>query len=236
MRRFAPGARIAGRACGLLALLMTGCMPLGYAFPTVSYVRPASVGAVRDEVHAFRVDIADDECCFDIPEHDRYVLKPLALHSDGSFDAQMKISADYGWFVDCVAVIYGSARHHTVLVRLYRPGYQVLELESWHKEAPLQWTPAPTPLDQEQAIDNLVSTWNTSPQRLQNQYAFDGFIPPRDAIIFRYLAPGSASKQHRESLLFAVGEYERLLKEANDAKLRARLEEKIVWLQQLAAR
>jgi len=224
------------RYCGLLGLLLAGCMPLGYAFPTVSYVRPASVGAARDEVRAFRVDVADDDNCFDIPEKDRYRLKPLPLHRDGSFDPQMKIAVDYGWLCNCVALIYGSSTHHTVLVRMYRPGYQTLELESWRKPGRMQWTPAPAPQDREQAIDDLVSTWNTAPGRLQNKYASEGFVPPRDSIIFRYLAPGSTSHEHRSALRFAAGEYDRLLSEVSDPALRARLEEKAKALQQLAAK
>ena len=35
------------RFCGLLGLLLAGCMPIGYAYPTIAYVRPASVGAAR---------------------------------------------------------------------------------------------------------------------------------------------------------------------------------------------
>ncbi|HTU22338.1 MAG TPA: hypothetical protein VMG10_30140 [Gemmataceae bacterium] len=223
------------RFCGLLGLLLAGCMPLGYAFPTISYVRPASVGAARDEVRAFRVDVADDDNYFEIPEKDRYRLTPLPLHRDGSFDPQMKVAVDYGWICNCVAFINGSSTHHTVLVRMYRPGYQTLELESWRKQGRLQWTPASTPEEREQAIDDLVTTWYTAPARLQSKYTVEGFVPPHDAIIFRYLAPGSTSHEHRSALLFAAGEYDQLLSEVNDPKLRSRLEEKAKALRQLAA-
>jgi hypothetical protein len=224
------------RFCGLLGMLLAGCMPLGYAYPTISYVRPASVGAVRDEVRAFRVDVADDDNCFEIPEKDRYRLTPLPLHGDGSFDPQMKVAVDYGWMLNCLALISGSSTHHTVLVRLYRPGYQTLELESWRKQGRLQWTPAATPQDCEQAIDDLVTTWYTAPARLQSKYAYEGFAPPHDSVIFRYLAPGSTSPEHRAALHFAAGEYERLLSEVNDPALRSRLDEKSKALLQLAAR
>ncbi|MGH7174350.1 MAG: hypothetical protein ACRELG_29130 [Gemmataceae bacterium] len=225
-----------GRLCGLLGLLCAGCMPLGYAFPTVSYVRPARVGAAREEVRAFRVDVADDDNCFETPEKDRYRLTPLPLHRDGSFDPQMKVAVDYGWLLNCVALIYGSSTHHTVLVRMYRPGYHTLELPSWRKAGRIEWTPAPTPQEQEQAIDDLVSTWKTAPARLQNAYAAEGFVPPRDAIIFRYLAPGSTAPEHRSALRFAAGEYEQLLSEVGDAEQRARLEKKAKSLRNLAAR
>jgi hypothetical protein len=221
--------------CGLLGLLMAGCMPLGYAYPTISYVRPATVAAPRDEVRAFRVDVADDDNCIDIAEKDRYVLTALPLHPDGSFDAQTKVAVDYGWLLNCIALIYDSSTHHTLLVRLYRPGFHTIELESWQKNARMQWTTAPTLLEQEEALDALVSTWRTSPTRLQNQYTFQGFVPPREPIVFRYLAPGSTSNQHRSALRFAASEYERLLNEATDEELRGRLQEKAKALRQLAA-
>lgn len=236
MRGCPPGARSAGRACGLLVLLVTGCMPLGYAFPTVSYVRPASVGAARAEVRAFRVDVVDDDFNLRVPEKDCYVLKPLPLHIDGSFDPQVKVAADYGWLVNCFYSIYGATTHHTVLVRLYRPGYHTIELESWRKNEPLNWTPAPTPLEREKAIDDLVSTWWTSPARLQTQYSVEGFVPPVEPIVFRYLAPGSASPGHQEALDFAAGEYERLASQVANAELRSRLQEKAKALQQLVRR
>lgn len=236
MRQCPPRARIAGRACGVFALFVTGCMPLGYAFPTVSYVRPATVGAARDQVHAFRVDVTDDENCMEIPEQDRYVLTQLPLNGDGSFEPQTKIAASYGWFLDGVAIIWGSCRHHTVLVRLYRPGYQTLELISWRNNERLHWTPAATLQEQEQAIDDLVSTWWTSPASLQTRYAAQGFEPPRDPMVFRYLAPGSTSDEHREALCFAAREYERLLRTASDEEQHSRLQAKAKSLRQLVER
>ncbi|HTU92704.1 MAG TPA: hypothetical protein VMF69_21670 [Gemmataceae bacterium] len=236
MRECPPKTRIAGRACGVLALLVTGCMPLGYVFPTVSYVRPATVGPARDQVHAFRVDVTDESNCFEIPEKDSYVLTPLPLNGDGSFEPQVKVATAYGWFLDGVTVIWGSCRHHTVHVRLYRPGYQTIDLVSWRNNEPLRWTPAATPQEQEQAVDDLVSTWWTSPMRVQTQYAAQGFEPPREPIVFRYLAPGSTSDEHREALGFAAREYERLARGVNDAELQARLAEKAKTLRQIVAR
>jgi hypothetical protein len=236
MRRYPCAARLAVPVCGLFGLLAAGCMPIGYAFPTISYVRPASVGAARDEVKAFRVDVTDDDLCLEIPEKDRYVLTELPLHRDGSFDAQTKVAVDYGWLWNCVALICGSSRHHTLLVRLYRPGFQTIEIESWRKNGRMQWTPAPTLLEQEEALDALVSTWRTSPIRMQNDYALRGFVPPRDPIVFRYLAPGSIAPDHRDALQFAAGEYERLLSSAADAGLRQRLHDKAQTLWLLAAK
>jgi hypothetical protein len=224
------------RLCGLLGLLCAGCMPFGYVYPSISYVRPASVGAARDQVRAFRVDITDDNNGFGIPEDDQYVLTQLPLKEDGSFNPQLKVATDYGWFLDAPAFMYGSARRHTVLVRLYRPGYHAIELASWRRDERLHWATAATPKEQEQAIDDLVTTWRTSPVHMQCLYALQNSDTPCDATLFRYLAPGSISEEHREALCFAAGEYERLAHEATDAKMRSRVEEKARALRQLVVR
>lgn len=236
MRRCPPAARIARRMCGLLGLFMVGCMPLGYAYPKVSYIPPGSVGTVRDEVYAFRVDVTDDDNCLEITEKDRYVLSRMPLHRDGSYDPQTKVAVDYGCILYCMSNVYDTATHHNLLVRLYRPGYHTLEIESWQPDDKFQWIEATRPEEQEQAIDDLVSTWKTTPQRLQNKAAFDGFVPPRDPIVFNYLAPGSTSGTHHKALLFAASEYDRLLPRAGDADTKARLQAKATALREMAAK
>ncbi len=237
MRRCPPIARIALRAGGWLGLLMAaGCMPLGYAYPTVSYVAPFRVQAPRDEVHAFRVDVVDDDNSTETHERDRYVLQPLPLHRDGSCDPQMKVAVDYGWILNSFALYYEGRTHHTMLVRLYRPGYQTIEIESWQKDMKVKWVEASALDEREQAIDDLISTWNTTPARIQNRVARTGFVPPRDPLVFHYLAGGSASDEHRRTLQFAAKEYERLLNETHDDDMHARLETKVKALRQLAAK
>jgi hypothetical protein len=237
MGRCPLAGRVARRVCGLWGLLLAGCMPLGYAYPTISYVPAARVGAARDEVKAFRIDIVDDDNCFEIKEQDRYVLTPLPLHRDGSYDPQMKFGLTYGWMWNCIALTYGGSTERTVMVRLYRPGYRTLEVRSWQKDGPLQWTEAPMLEEQEEAIDDLVSTWRTAGDHLQTRFAAQGFVPPREPIVFRSLAPGSAGGPHHcATLRFAASEYERLLKDATKPDLHNRLEEKAKALRQLAAK
>jgi hypothetical protein len=234
MRRFRPRGGIALLACGIIPLLMTGCL-MPYAYPTVSYVPPVSVGPAREEVHAFRVDIADqDNSSVRLPERDRYVLRPLPLHPDGSFDSQVKVAFDYGWILNCLAYFSDGWTHHTMLVRLYRPGYQTIEIESWQQNSRLQWIEARSPEEQEQAIDDLVSTWNTTPVSVQNHVSQTGFVPPRDPIVFRYLAPGSAGQEHVRALQFAANEYTRLTRNLPDSELRTRLLAKEKALRHLA--
>jgi hypothetical protein len=55
--------------------------------------------------------------------------------------------------------------------------------------------------------------------------------------VFQNLAPGSVTDEHREVLLFAAGEYERLAGQAKtQAELRTRAETKAKALRQLAAK
>jgi hypothetical protein len=212
-------------------------MPLGYAYPKVSYIPPSNVGRARAEVHAFRVDITDDDNSLSIRENDSYVLSRLPLHPDGSYDPQTKVAVDYGFLLYGMANEFDTATHHTLLVRLYRSGYHTVEIEPWQTFEPkIKWVEAPQVVDREQAIDDLVSTWKTTSERLQNKAAFDGFVPPRDPIVFRYLAPGTTSEEHRDALLFAAAEYSRLLPDAPDPDTKARLQAKATALREMASK
>jgi hypothetical protein len=217
-------------------LLMSGCIPIGYAYPTVSYVGPTPVGAPRDEVRAFRVDVADDDNSPEFPEKDEYVLQALPIDRDGQFDAQVKVAVDYGWVWNWIALIYNEHTHHTMLVRLYRPGYQTVEIESWQKSGKVKWVAAPTPADQERAIDDLLTTWNTAPVVTKVNRSKTQSEPPTDATVFRYLAPGSTSDQHLQALQFFAQEYERLQRGATDKDVSARLGTKAKALRMLAAK
>src|SRR5438046_2261129 len=84
-------------ALGLLSPLLSGCLPLGYAYPSVEHVWEVPVGPVASEVRAFRVDVADEQNCIDIPEDDRYLLGAISLTPEGSVPAQTQMAFDHGW-------------------------------------------------------------------------------------------------------------------------------------------
>jgi hypothetical protein len=183
-------------ASWVLCLLLAGCIPfvpVYYTYPTVSHVSGVAVEAPREEVRAFRVDVLDHSTCMHCP-------------------AQSKVALDYGWIWNGIALIYDGNTHHTLRVRLYRPGWQTVEIKPWEKTAVVKWTPAPDLAAQEQALDDLLSTWETDfigQCRLLDR-AGTNPEPPRDSSRFRFLATGSVSAQHRQVLLFAAAEYERL--------------------------
>jgi hypothetical protein len=61
-------------------------------------------------------------------------------------------------------------------------------------------------------------------------------IGPEGQWGFRHLAPSSASARHREVLLFAASEYERLGAMERDEVVSSRLVEKAKWLRELSGK
>lgn len=235
-------------ACLSLCLTQSGCVPVYYAYPKVAYVPPLHLEKTPDTIHAFRVDIADDDGCIEFNlgyrerDRDRYVLSTVPLSDSGRLPSQAKISLDWGFIWNCIALIYDGHTVHTVRVRLYRPGWQTVEVKSWEQVDALKWKEAPSLVEQEKAIDDLVSTWETD---YLNRFAQSSSSeshprPPAGVALFRGLAPGSESAKHRQVLLFAAGEYERLAAFTDSSEtgklLHTRLNEKANMLRELAMR
>ena len=189
------------------------------------------------------MDVADETNCIDFPEHDRYVLTPVSLSRAGSVPPQMLVVLDYGWVWNCIALYYDGHTHHTIVVRLYRPGFETVEIKAGDKEGRAAWEKAADPEAQEMAVDDLLSTWATDGQgRLWAGVGNRDMPPTNDALaplldkkVFSSLAPGAASVGHRRTLLFAAAEYERLAAGLGDAH-RVRLADKAQWLRELAAK
>jgi hypothetical protein len=75
--------RLLHAVVALLVASLSGCIPfvpVYYAYPAVSYVPSVKVEAA-DEVHVFRVDIADDLSCpeFHRPNNYRYRLTRMHI-------------------------------------------------------------------------------------------------------------------------------------------------------------
>jgi hypothetical protein len=180
------------------------------------------VAETPQDVRAFRVAVTDDNAVIDFPEEHVYALSEMTVLPTGHVLPQARIGCDYGWYANFVALSYWKHTHQTMLVRLYRPGFQTIEVHSWDLGAEPTWTEAPDLADQEKAVDQLVSCGTPRRRPLFNSRN----IP----------APGSASPVHREALLFAAGEYERLAKNRyNYEETRASLLGKAAVLRQRAA-
>jgi hypothetical protein len=144
-------------ALAVLALLapvfLVGCLP--YAYPKLSYVPGyESTNPNITDIHAFRVDVTAHQA--DIDERNEYTLTPVARRSDGSFPPQTQLSLERGYYVLGVALNYNVARLHTVSMRLYRPGFQPVELTSWDSADKVQWQPAKDWVAQEKALGELL--------------------------------------------------------------------------------
>src|SRR5262249_55105685 len=135
----------------------------------------------------------------------RYVLRPIPLSSSAEsaliVPGQTKISLEMAWGQWMLNPTgFANHRKHEVRVRLYRPGYQLVEIRPDHDSDTIQWKSAPSLADQEEAVDALLDMMNF------------GWWSPRSLFAdwSSYLAPGSESPDHRSVVLFAASEYDRL--------------------------
>jgi hypothetical protein len=132
-------------------LLGAGCLP--YAYPKLSYV-PGGDLARAPDCRAFRVDMTANQ--IDMGENGTYTLTEIVPRPDGSVPPQARVSVERGFYVFGISLNYNVGQSHTTRVRLYRPGYELVELKSWDSSTKVQWVPAAEWRDQERAIDDLL--------------------------------------------------------------------------------
>jgi hypothetical protein len=229
----------------LLCPLLTGCLAVGWAYPTASFVPAVSVGAAAQDVRAFRIDVKDDGPAWDGDiESDRYVMEEMTARFGDRLCPQGKLAVDYGW-EGLSALSQGHTTHHTLLVRLYRSGYKTVEIESWELVSEATWIKATTLSARERAIDDLLSTFERdfsahlrASTEQRKKEGNPNIERPRDRSVFARMAPGSAASGHQAALLFAASEYELLSREATDGTdrgLPGRVAEKAAAIRKLAA-
>src|SRR5262249_1061302 len=207
--------------------------------------------APHEEAHAFRVDILRETrnlFCTGPCSEDTYVLKAVPLSVPGQVPSQIKVAFDYGLFFAAGCVVPCGWEHwqHPMRVRLYRPGWETVEIQSWDLAPQMSWKEAADLAAQEKAVDDLLSdrerarepgvpgrAWTEEFRQAFSRETFFSLGP-----LYRFLAPGSASAEHRKVLLFAAAEYERLVDSgttgAADHAVRQRLADKGRWLRALA--
>jgi hypothetical protein len=129
-------------------------------------------------------------------------LSEVPISYEDEVPGQLKASVQYGLVV--VGLFNGVRRDRdSVALRLYRPGYDLVEIGSWEGTHRVEWKPTADLLGQEKAIDQLFACGASE---------FVGIRCNQDK--------GSVSEAHRKALLFGASEYERL----------AKLPSSIVWL------
>jgi hypothetical protein len=193
-----------------------------YAYPTVSVVSSVELGDAADRVTAFRADSVQEWT--DKGAQERYRFTRLPVLPDGSVAPQTRLSGTYGYYALGIVANYPVYSSHSVALRLYRPGYELVEIESWETPDHVTWKQAPDPAEQERVLDSLFLTTDKT--------AYEDRWP----VFYRRLEPGSVSAAHREALLFGAGEYERLATVTPSEAVRQRLTEKAGALRTLAAK
>jgi hypothetical protein len=203
-------------ALGAGTLVGSGCL-LPYACPKLSCVRGVTADEQQPNCHAFRIDVSGDQV--DIGESAVAVsFRRITPSVGGTLLPQVRLAIDYGYYVAGIALNYNVGRVHTTRVRLYRPGYQLVELDSWALGDRIVWKEAVDAAAQETAIDDLLSPTSATgiAERLYRK--------PGNAEVHRL--PMTAFDDDMEPLYFAVFEYEHVATLATSAVEAERIHEK----------
>jgi hypothetical protein len=230
-------AALAHRLCvggiALVCFASQGCVQMPFYVPEVNVVPAVNAGGDGGDVHAFRVDLTDRVALKEGPPPNCVVrgenaetveLTKIAVSAGGTMPKQVALSWAHGWCYVGFWNYVNAYTSHSVAVRLYRPGYETIELKPGESPRDLRWTEATDLAAREKAVDDLLGV---SPLEQGKTLSAEQQ---------RRLQPGTKSAAHRESLLFAAREYERLARGAADAEpeLRGRLVDKAERLKALA--
>jgi hypothetical protein len=153
------------------------------------------------------INVPEDQLLKRIESILSHQLSELPVMPTGEIPAQIEPSLSYGFLIPILVVNALTDTSHSVSVRLYRPGYDLVEVQSWEKPPQLAWKAVPDVEGQEKTLDKLI-TWP--------------------------LEPGSATPAHRKALFFGAQEYARLAAIAPSADMKARLVEKASHLREQA--
>jgi hypothetical protein len=213
--------RCRGRALLFLLLpILPGCL-VPFGFPKLDQTPLASLGTDTEEIHAFRVDVT--RTYVDIGGTDQCILSEVTFTPGGWVLPQTKVSVTYGMYVVGIVLNYPTYVSHAVGLKLYRPGYDLVELDSWEFPKQVAWKQAVNLEAQEQALDRLFLMVTEDLETKRHMFGFGMFKS--------VLAPGSVSAEHQRALLFGAKEYDRLASTANphdstSRKVQQRLESK----------
>ncbi len=232
----------------MLLLLLphcTGC--LYYAYPNITHTPELAVRNDDGGAHAFRVEVDRTERK-PAPPSTEYTLTRIPMDRRGVIPSQLEIAPTTG-VLNPLGFVDGQPHERSqfsLLVRAYRPGFQMIEVKAWEKSRELQWTPAADLLAQEKAIDDLLAD-PSAPQRPLGgsvkevgQFVTTSWWDQKDQKSPPLgLQPGSVSASQRSALVFAASEYERLANSPsastmNLQPLRERLQQKAIWLKRYA--
>lgn len=199
-----PG-RAACVACLVGLLPLSGCI-VPYAYPTLSYTPSLPIGAHADEVHVFRVNVENH--LVDIMKFRVERISEVPLKDAGKIPSQVSPGMANGVAMYFIALNYDFRSTSTIRLRIYRPGFELIEVNSWDAAAPIEWTPARDLYAQRCALDGLF---------------------PAESI-----GPVPDDSRQRAALSFGAAEYRRLAESAAEGEEREKLERRAVRLEELA--
>ena len=212
-------------------LLAAGCL-IPYATPKMSYLPEVDPSSKSADCRVFRFDSVVHEMKMGV--YPEYTLTELIPGTDGKIPSQTSVLLDHKNLV--IGPAYISENYDVCVIsrtrlRLYRPGYRLVELGSLDSGARIQWQPA-TWSDQEQAIDALLSGPPAVVQSTSESFTSN----PKPKPPFEQLPKVTrGSAEETRPLLFAAVEYERVAKIAPTPADATRLREKAEWLRATVA-
>lgn len=180
---------------------LSGCIFPYYAYPTLDSTPAVKLGTQPGEVRAFRVDITRNRA--DLQKEASLIsetLEEIPVINSDEVASQIKTGISYGLVVIGLALNFTSETSHSFAVRVYRPGYELIEIKSVEKINRVLWKPVSDLKDQEAAIDSLLG-----------QGYHNGAAKPA---------------AHIKAMQFVANEYGRLASSATSLDDRKRLEEK----------
>src|SRR6266436_5073668 len=152
-------------------LLLSGCI-IPYTYPRLSCTPGLAFDAPVEVVHAFRVDFTNytaDIGSF-LPEDGVQQLSEISLDSAPNVPAQAKLSVDYGFLLIGVALNYFIHTNHTVGLRIYRPGFELVEIHSWERGEQIAWKPATDIAAREETLHRLFPISRLDPECKTEQH------------------------------------------------------------------
>lgn len=181
--------------------LASGCLPIPYIYPKLSYIPPVSVSSTGDRVYVFRVQGTFKQEQYNenffisgqpamVPHHK---IRLLSTEDVQTISSQTCLTFEKGivWWP-----LFQSTEVHDLSLRLYRPGYKTVEFHGWTTPSKIIWEEVRGMTDQELALDRV---WSCPPAKWEEE---NRDLPES----WRY----KASKNSRTALAFLASEYERL--------------------------
>jgi hypothetical protein len=189
---------ICSSLCLLVLPLAGGCLVRYCLYPTLDRTPATQLPPDSSEVCAFRVDISTESIDGKGSRQEvTETLTEVPVSSQEEVPALVKPSVSFGILILPPAMPGVYHFSHSVALRLYRPGYELVEIKSWDRAAPVQWKQAADLEAQEKALAALFPV--------------------------ERLGGGKEEPAHRRTLLFGASEYERLAATAQSSAQRARL-------------